>query len=401
VANANVLVGFDTADDAGVYKLTAELALVQTVDFFTPIVDDPYTYGAIAAANALSDVYRHGRAGPLTRALDTGLAGGGRDRGLQADSERRARTRFTKPAVSFWADTALPTKKSNSATRVTGTIHPNRVFANAGARAGDALVLTKRVGTGVIATALKRGIADATHVQTSIDSMLTLNRAACEAMLAFDVHGCTDVTGFGMIGHAREMALASRVTIEIDSTTVPLLPGALEYSRQGALAGGLKNKPRICFRRGRESARASGRAGKPALRPADFRWPAHFASGGRRCAIDSKTGRGAPRWPCPAGRQSHSLAMTDSPIIIALDVASPDEARALVGRLGAHVNFYKVGMELYAAAGMQFVHELIAQGKDVFLDMKFYDIGETVKRAVAQVASSGVFAFSPCTAAAR
>src|SRR5262245_5417851 len=115
---------------------------------------------------------------------------------------------------------------------VTGTIHPARVRPNAGARAGDALILTKKLGTGVIATALKRGIAAGEHVQASIESMLTLNRRACEEMLRFDVHGCTDVTGFGLIGHAREMALASNVTLEIEVSSIPFLPGALEYARQ-------------------------------------------------------------------------------------------------------------------------------------------------------------------------
>jgi selenide,water dikinase len=124
---------------------------------------------------------------------------------------------------------------------VTGTVHPERIKTNSGARAGDALVFTKRIGTGVVATALKRGIAAESDVQSAIDSMLTLNRQACEAMLQFDVHGCTDVTGFGLIGHAREMALGSNMTLEIETSAVRFLPGAVEYARQGALAGGLTN----------------------------------------------------------------------------------------------------------------------------------------------------------------
>ncbi len=124
---------------------------------------------------------------------------------------------------------------------VTGLVHPARYKPNAGARAGDALVFTKRIGTGVISTALKRGIAAADHVEESISQMLTLNRAACEAMLQFDVHGCTDVTGFGLIGHAREMALASGVTLELDVDSVRFLPGSVEYARLGAVPGGLKN----------------------------------------------------------------------------------------------------------------------------------------------------------------
>jgi len=131
---------------------------------------------------------------------------------------------------------------------VTGTVHPARVTANAGARPGDALVFTKRLGTGVISTALKRGIASAEHVAASIESMLTLNRRACEEMLRFEVHGCTDVTGFGLIGHAREMALASGVTLEIAVGQVRYLPGALDYARRGAVPGGLKNNREFASR---------------------------------------------------------------------------------------------------------------------------------------------------------
>jgi selenide, water dikinase len=238
-ANENVLVGFDTADDAGVYKLTPECALVQTVDFFTPIVDDPYTFGAIAAANALSDVYAMGGkplsalsilAWPAKGDLDDlgQIVKGGAEKIHEADCALLGGHSIADNEVKFGY-------------AVTGTIHPDRIKTNAGARPGDALLLTKRIGTGVIATALKQGIAQESDVQAAIESMLTLNRRACEAMLVFDVHGCTDVTGFGLIGHAREMALASQVTIEIDSRAVRFLPGAVEYARRGAIPGGLKN----------------------------------------------------------------------------------------------------------------------------------------------------------------
>jgi selenide, water dikinase len=235
----NVLIGFDTADDAGVYRLTAELALVQTVDFFTPIVDDPYTFGAIAAANALSDVYAMGGR-PISALsilawppkedpadLQQILAGG-------ADKMREA-------GCSILGGHSVADEEIKFGYAVTGTIHPARVKANAGAVAGDALVFTKRLGTGVIATALKRGMAAAEHVAESIRQMLELNRRACETMLRFDTHGCTDVTGFGLIGHAREMALASGVTLEIEPAAVRFLPGALDYAARGALPGGLKN----------------------------------------------------------------------------------------------------------------------------------------------------------------
>ena len=239
VENENVLVGFDTADDAGVYKLTAELALVQTVDFFTPIVDDPYTYGAIAAANSLSDIYAMGGRPISALSILAYPAKGDLD-----DLEQILRggaEKIREAGCALIGGHSVADDEIKFGYSVTGTIHPARIKPNAGARAGDSLVFTKAVGTGVIATALKRGIARAEDVEASVRSMLELNRRACEAMLAFDVHGCTDVTGFGLIGHAREMALGSGVTIEIDVDAVPLLPGALDYARQGALPGGLKN----------------------------------------------------------------------------------------------------------------------------------------------------------------
>jgi selenide,water dikinase len=238
-ADENVLVGFDTADDAGVYKLTPELALVQTVDFFTPIVDDPYTYGAIAAANSLSDVYAMG--GRPISALSILAWPPRRESADLAQILKGGAEKMHEAGCSILGGHSIADDEIKFGYAVTGTIHPARVKANAGALAGDALVLTKPLGTGVIATALKQGIASEKHVSESIQSMLTLNRGACEAMLQYDVHGCTDVTGFGLIGHAREMALASHATLEIDVNQVRFLAGALEYARQGALPGGLKN----------------------------------------------------------------------------------------------------------------------------------------------------------------
>jgi selenide,water dikinase len=237
--NENVLVGFDTADDAGVYQLSPELALVQTVDFFTPVVDDPYTFGAVAAANAISDIYAMGGkpisalsilAWPPQADLDelTEMLKGGAEKLHEAECAVLGGHSVRDEEVKFGY-------------AVTGTIHPDRIKTNAGARPGDALVFTKRIGTGVISTALKQGIAKESDVAAATASMLKLNREACEAMLAFDVHGCTDVTGFGLMGHGREMALASNVTLEIDPGAVQFLPGAVEYARQGAIPGGLKN----------------------------------------------------------------------------------------------------------------------------------------------------------------
>ena len=223
-ANSNVLVGFDTADDAGVYKLTPECALVQTVDFFTPIVDDPYTFGAIAAANSLSDVYAMGGRPISSLSILCYPAKGDSDT-LEA-IVRGGAEKMREADCSMLGGHSIADDEIKFGYAVTGTVHPERVKANAGARAGDALVLTKRIGTGVISTALKRDIAREADVEASVASMLTLNRAACEAMLQFDVHGCTDITGFGLIGHAREMAAASGVSIEIDSHAVRFLPGS-------------------------------------------------------------------------------------------------------------------------------------------------------------------------------
>jgi selenide,water dikinase len=238
-ADENVLIGFDTADDAGVYKLTAELALVQTVDFFTPIVDDPETFGAIAAANALSDVYAMGGR-PISSLSILAYPGKGDLSDLEHILKGGAE-KMHEAGCSILGGHSISDDEIKFGYAVSGVVHPQRVKANAGARPGDVLLFTKRIGTGVIATALKRGIAADADVAESIRQMLTLNRRACEAMLQFDVHGCTDVTGFGLIGHAREMALASTVTLQIDVEQVRYLPGAVEYARQGAVPGGLAN----------------------------------------------------------------------------------------------------------------------------------------------------------------
>ena len=237
--NENVLVGFDTADDAGIYRLTPELALVQTVDFFSPVVDDPYTFGAIAAANAVSDVYAMGGR-PLSAlsilawpaaedaAILEQILKGGADKLGEAECVILGGHSVNDPEIKFGY-------------AITGLVHPQRFKPNAGAKADDALLFTKKLGTGVISTALKRGIAQDAHVKGAIDSMLTLNRAAAEAMAEFDVHGMTDVSGFGLLGHAREMALASNVTLEIEAAKLQFMDGAIEYARAGALSGGLHN----------------------------------------------------------------------------------------------------------------------------------------------------------------
>jgi selenide,water dikinase len=239
VANENVLVGFETADDAGVYRLTPDLALVQTVDFFTPIVDDPFTFGAIAATNAVSDVYAMGGR-PLTALSILAWPASGDIDDLEQILKGGA-AKLEESGCVILGGHSISDPEIKFGYAVTGLVHPDRVKPNAGARTGDVLVFTKKIGTGIISTALKRGIAQAAHVQAAIDSMLTLNRAAAEAMAEFDVHAVTDVTGFGLLGHAREMAMASRITVEIKAANVRFLDGAVEYARAGAIPAGLNN----------------------------------------------------------------------------------------------------------------------------------------------------------------
>jgi selenide,water dikinase len=243
MANERVIVGYDTADDAGVYDLTqdanAPLAIVQTVDFFTPIVDDPYTFGGIAAANALSDVYAMGGR-PIT-ALSLLVYP---EKGDMPDLEailRGGADKIHDSGCVILGGHSISEDQVKFGYAVTGLIDPRRVLTNAGARPDDLLVFTKKIGTGVISTALKKGIVEQEHMDASIAQMLTLNKEVAEAISNIEVHGCTDVTGFSLLGHAREMALASNVTLEISASTVRFLPGAIEYSKAGAHSNGLKN----------------------------------------------------------------------------------------------------------------------------------------------------------------
>ncbi len=243
LSNENVLVGYDTADDAGVYNLTEvagkPLAIVQTVDFFTPIVDDPYAFGGIAAANALSDIYAMGGR-PITALSLVVFPGKGDVQDLEAILKGGA-DKIHEAGCVILGGHSISEEEVKFGYAVTGLIDPNRIWTNAGAQPGDALVFTKRIGTGVISTALKRGVVEPAHMETSMEQMLTLNRDAANAMNELDVHACTDVTGFGLLGHAREMALASNVTLEIIASAVRFLPGAIEYSKGGAHSGGLGN----------------------------------------------------------------------------------------------------------------------------------------------------------------
>jgi selenide,water dikinase len=239
VSDSNVLVGFDTSDDAGVYQLRPDLAIVQTVDFFTPIVDDPYIFGAIAAANALSDVYAMGGR-PLTALSILAWPGSGDVQTLEQILKGGA-DKIHEAGCVILGGHSVNDPEIKFGYAITGTVHPDKFKTNTGARAGDILMFTKKIGTGIISTALKRGIAKEAHVDGAVAQMMTLNLAAAEAIKPLDVHGLTDVTGFGLFGHAREMAMGSKVTLEIDSSQVRFLDGALEYARAQAFSGGLGN----------------------------------------------------------------------------------------------------------------------------------------------------------------
>jgi selenide,water dikinase len=235
----DVIVGTETSDDAGVFRLRPDLAIVNTVDFFTPIVDDPYVFGQIAAANALSDIYAMG-AQPRTALNIVGFPKGTLDLEVLREILRGGAERVEEAgAVTIGGHTIID-RELKYGLAVTGVVHPDRVIRNVGVQDGDGLVLTKPLGTGIITTALKQRKASKESVRVAVSSMVALNRRASEIMLSFPVHACTDVTGYGLLGHAAEMAMGSRVTIVLESARLPLLRGAARLARAGCLTGGCK-----------------------------------------------------------------------------------------------------------------------------------------------------------------
>ncbi len=232
----NLLVGFDKADDAGVYRLRDDLALVQTLDFFTPIVDDPFDYGRIAALNSINDVWAMGGT-PVTAMAITCFPKKGVDFAILAEIMRGGLSVLTENKVALVGGHSVDNEQIMFGYSVTGVIDPNHVATNAGARPGDVIILTKPIGTGVISTGIKREKVSSEVVEESIATMLTPGKYAAEAIAKFDVKGATDVTGFALLGHAWEMACASNVTIAIDSARVPLIEGALELASAGCLTG--------------------------------------------------------------------------------------------------------------------------------------------------------------------
>ncbi len=238
-SNPNLLVGIETADDAGVYRLRDDLALVQTVDFFTPIVDDPYDFGRIAALNSINDVWAMGGT-PITALAITCFPKKGLDFAILGEIMRGGLDVLTEHGVALLGGHSVDDPQIMFGYAVTGTIHPERVLTNRGARVGDALILTKPIGTGVISTGIKFDKADAATTAASLATMLLAGRRAADAMSEAGAHAATDVTGFALLGHAWEVARGSNVTLEIDAAQVPLIPGAHALAAQGLLTSGDK-----------------------------------------------------------------------------------------------------------------------------------------------------------------
>nr|CBX26867.1 Selenide, water dikinase [uncultured Desulfobacterium sp.] len=241
-SDENVIVGLDRADDAGVYKVSDDLALIQTVDFFTPIVDDPYWFGQIAAANALSDVYAMGGT-PKTAMNLVGFPIKSMDIGILRQIIQGGVDKLAEANTVLIGGHSIEDKELKYGLSVTGFIHPARVLTKKNLRVGDRLILTKPLGTGIINTAIKGGLASDRLIETVTRLMAALNRDAAEVMKDFPVHACTDVTGFGLLGHLAEMVAGSGLGVHIQANRVPILKEALEYAAMGLIPAGMhKNR---------------------------------------------------------------------------------------------------------------------------------------------------------------
>jgi selenide, water dikinase len=239
VPDPNLLVGLDTSDDAGVYKITDDIALVQTLDFFTPIVDDPYMFGQIAAANSLSDVYAMGGK-PKTVMNIVGFPINTLDKSILADILAGAADKVRESGATLVGGHSIDDQEPKFGLSVTGIVHPDKVRANVGAKPGDRLILTKPIGIGILTTAIKRDLLDEETLNEAMHIMATLNKDAAEAMEDFNVHACTDVTGFGLLGHTREIAEGSNVGITINHKDVPVLAKTRELAEQNIIPGGTR-----------------------------------------------------------------------------------------------------------------------------------------------------------------
>ena len=239
------MVGRDTSDDAGVYRLTDDIALIQTLDFFTPVVNDPYDFGRIAAANALSDVYAMGGR-PLTAMNIVCFPLQQLDKNILKEILRGGQEKVHEAGAALVGGHSVDDLELKYGLSVTGVVHPDRVLTNAGAQPGDALILTKPIGTGVLATAIKGELLPDSALRHATEVMATLNKTAAEAMAPYPVNACTDITGFGLLGHSLEVAMASRVTIQISMDSVPLLPEVLDLAAMGLIPAGTYSNRNYC-----------------------------------------------------------------------------------------------------------------------------------------------------------
>ena len=232
-----MLVGLETADDAGVYKINDETALVQTLDFFTPIVDDAYMFGQIGAANALSDVYAMGGK-PLTVMNIVAFPINTLDKSILADILAGASDKVKESGATLVGGHSIDDQEPKFGLSVTGTIHPDRIRSNAGAKPGDRLILTKPIGVGILTTAIKQGILEKADLDEVMNVMATLNKTAAEVMERYSVNACTDVTGFGLLGHTMEIAKGGNVGVTVINQDVPVLSRAKELAEQNVIPGG-------------------------------------------------------------------------------------------------------------------------------------------------------------------
>ncbi|WP_182200233.1 selenide, water dikinase SelD [Paraliobacillus salinarum] len=238
--NPNLIVGLETGDDAGVYKLNNNTALVQTVDFFTPIVDDPYDFGQVAAANAISDVYAMGGT-PITALNIVAFPIANLDKSILSAILRGASDKLQEAGVTLVGGHSIDDQEPKFGLAVTGTVHPDNIKTNANAQVGDQLILTKPIGVGIYTTSLKRELLTKEEIATVTKVMATLNKDASELMQKYNVHACTDVTGFGLLGHATEMAQESKKEITLHYNDIPMLARVRELADAGAIPGGTKN----------------------------------------------------------------------------------------------------------------------------------------------------------------
>jgi selenide,water dikinase len=269
--NPDVLVGLETGDDAAVYRLRPDLALVVTTDFFTPIVDDAYTFGAIAAANALSDIYAMG-AQPLMAVNLVAFPIKELGPSVLAEILRGGLDKVREAGIDILGGHSIDDREPKYGLAVTGTVHPDRIRRNRGGRPGDRLVLTKPLGTGVISTAIKHQVASPGSAAAAIESMLRLNRDAADAMATVEVHAATDVTGFGLLGHLHYMAAASGLAARVEAASVPMLPEAEMLADAGEVPGGTRSNERFLASR--------------------VRWPADLPAARQVVLCDAQTSGG-------------------------------------------------------------------------------------------------------------